>query len=206
MTIVQWIKIGYTKLKKTYDANKDALCVNGDTKSFNRNPDSLSYKLADSVYLSAKSETNNISYKRKLFDIIGLFDESIPIPSYEDVDIKRRIEKKRLQRVYEPKAIAWHPYENELDDFKKQSKINGIGLSYYFRKHIFIGFLMFIYEMSYMPFIFLYYVKKVKKDDYPIKYLLALKSIGTLKGFIFGLVNKPKHLLKDYREKDTCSE
>ena len=194
------------EIKKAFDTNHDAFWVNGDTKSFNRDPNSLSYKLADSVYLSAKSETNNIAYRRELLDIVGLFDESFAIAAYEDVDMKRRIEKKGLRRVYQPKAVVCHPYENELDDFSRQSKINGMGLSYYFRKHPFMGVIMFIYEMIHMPYILLYGYRNISKNGYSIKYLQALKSIGTLKGFIFGLFHKPKHLLKDYRAKDTCSD
>ena len=191
------------EIKKTFDTGKDVFWVNGDTKSFNRDPSSLSYKLADSIYLSAKSETNNIAYRREVFDMVGLFDEAIVVPAYEDVDMKRRIGKKGLRRVYEPKAVVWHPYENELGDFNKQSKINGIGLSYYFCRHPFMGFVMFIYEILYVPYILLYRLKKPPKEDYPIKYLLALKSIGAFKGVFFGFLNKPRHLMKDYRTKDT---
>lgn len=188
-------------IRETFDKNPLAHCVNGDTQSVSTDPRSLSYILSRHIYLSSKSETNNIAYRREVFDRVGGFDETIPTPAYEDVEMKRRIEKAGFGRIYDPRAIAHHPYENEMADFKKQSRANGIGLSYYLRRHWVMGLVMLVYEAMYAPLILLYCFRDRHSVEYPIPYLQAVKSLWSLNGFWVGIFKPPRRVFKEYRDK-----
>lgn len=69
--------------------------------------------------------TNNISYKKKVIEEVGYFDESLN-PAGEDGDLKKRITDKNYQILYLPLKVEHHRDYN-LVSFLRQSFNRGWG-------------------------------------------------------------------------------
>lgn len=76
--------------------------------------------------------TNNISYKKKVLEEFGGFDETFPVAAGEDADLKKRITDKGYKLLYVPLKVEHHQ-DYYYQGFLKQSYSRGIG-AYYFQK------------------------------------------------------------------------
>lgn len=61
---------------------------------------------------------NNISYKREVFDSVGLFDESLV--TGEDPDMCWRLMYKGMKILYSPKVVIYHIHRLTLGSFLRQ--------------------------------------------------------------------------------------
>ncbi len=78
--------------------------------------------------------TNNIAYRRDVFEKLGGFDESFPVPAGEDADLKWRAVKAGYPIGYVPvKVTHLDPYS--WRSFWRRSIRSGIGSVYFERKN-----------------------------------------------------------------------
>lgn len=96
------------------------------------------YKAGDKEYLggfeSPAGGTNNIAYRKVVFDELGGFDENFPEAAGEDADLKFRAVKAGYKIGYLPlKVIHLDPYS--FGTFLKRSIRSGIGSSYFEKKN-----------------------------------------------------------------------
>jgi len=149
----------------------------------------LSYALGKYIYVSERSlSSNNLAYKKSVLHEVGLFDETFPIPAWEDVDLGNRVMDKGYKILYNPKAIVWHPHEKDFVTFKRKCYINGVGLSYFFRKWLFRkpsrSLLSLFNDTRYIVHFPLLRKRLQKEDMYTRDILKGIKAYYTLKGFI----------------------
>lgn len=96
------------------------------------------YKAGDQEYLggfeSPAGGTNNIAYRREIFENLGGFDETFPVPAGEDADLKLRTVAAGYQIGYRPiKVTHLDPYS--FKTFVRRSLAAGVGSAYFERKH-----------------------------------------------------------------------
>lgn len=96
------------------------------------------YKAGDTEYLggfeSPAGGTNNIAYRKDIFEKLGGFDESFPEPAGEDADLKFRAVKENYKIGYIPvKVTHLDPYS--FKTFLKRSVRFGIGSMYFEKKN-----------------------------------------------------------------------
>lgn len=78
--------------------------------------------------------TSNMSYRKKILDEVGGFDESITYPGFDDTDLKKRIMNKKYQLLYIPLwVINAHPLR--FFDICKRLFNFGRGRYYFSKKH-----------------------------------------------------------------------
>lgn len=161
----------------------------------------LPYLLGKYIYKSNESlATNNIAYRKNVLIEVNLFDESFPVPAWEDVDLGIRIKDKGYKIIYDEKAVVFHPFEDNINLYQKKCYINGIGLSFFFKKWLFKKPLRALYaifndsrHIIYYPFV----RKQYKKSDFNEKALRGIRAYYTIRGFIKGILLKSKPLSKD---------
>lgn len=84
---------------------------------------------------SPSGGTNNIAYRREIFEKLGGFDENIPVPAGEDADLKLRAVEAGYKIGYLPlKVTHLDPYT--LKTFIERSICSGIGSAYFEKKHL----------------------------------------------------------------------
>ncbi len=62
-------------------------------------------------------DTHAAAFKRRVFDIAGGFDPSIPGPTAEDADLSYRIASLGYKMVFNPKAIVYHRHPERWLDY-----------------------------------------------------------------------------------------
>ena len=72
--------------------------------------------------------TNNASYRRKVLEEVGGFDESFPSPAGEDIDLKKRVFEKGYDVVYIPFPVI-HLDNYNLDYLFKRIMAKGLNKS-----------------------------------------------------------------------------
>lgn len=78
--------------------------------------------------------TNNIAYRRHVFEKLGGFDETFPVPAGEDADLKLRTVEAGCPIVYLPlKVTHLDPYS--FKSFLRRSVIAGVGSAHFEKKH-----------------------------------------------------------------------
>lgn len=78
--------------------------------------------------------TNNISYRREIFEKLGGFDENFPVAAGEDADFKKRVCDAHYRLLYLPlKVTHYHSY-NWLA-FLRQNYARGLGSLSFHKKH-----------------------------------------------------------------------
>lgn len=97
------------------------------------------YKAGSSEYLggfeSPTGGTNNIAYRREVFNSLGGFDEKFPEPAGEDADLKFRVVGAGYKIGYLPlKVTHLDPYS--FNTFIKRSVRSGIGSAYFEKKNL----------------------------------------------------------------------
>lgn len=113
---------------------KDVGLVSGRTLSAIRD-DSLSLRLEKAVYSGKSWATNNIAYRRSVFEALGGFDESFPEPSWEDNDLGIRARWAGYRHEYCERAIVYHPHEQTIDEYRRKCLLNGRGAAVFSRRH-----------------------------------------------------------------------
>lgn len=77
--------------------------------------------------------SNNVAYRRTVFEAVGGFNESFPMAAAEDMELSYRILKHGYQQRYWPKAKVWHYHELTTWRYLKQQFRYGRG-GYYFNQ------------------------------------------------------------------------
>jgi len=181
--------------------------VKGRVEPIYDDKNSLCYLLGKNIYLSEYSlATNNIAYRRDVLNEVGLFDESFPVPSWEDVDLGMRVLDLGYKIIYNPNAVVWHKHENSLPVFKKKAYINGVGLAHYSKKWLFrkpTRSLLALYNDTKLA---VYYplFKMVKFESMRlkqrVKFIKSMRAYYTLIGFCHGLILKNRALMSKYEQ------
>ena len=192
-----WVKNVVLSFNDKYDA------VKGNTKSRLNKKDSLAWHLEKHIYVSkGSSATNNIAYKRKALEVVNYFDEYFPVPAYEDVDLLTRFKMKGLKIKYCKDAVVYHNHENNINDLKKKHFISGVGLSYFFKKYLLINpsvsinaLYQNLLELIYLPK-FLLTIFTNDKYYFSKEYFKIIKCTNVIKGFLVGLMTKPRQMSK----------
>lgn len=78
--------------------------------------------------------TNNISYRKDLFEKLGGFDESFPAAAGEDADFKKKVCDAGYSLLYLPLKVE-HDHSYSWSSFLKQSRDRGLGSLYFHKKH-----------------------------------------------------------------------
>lgn len=78
--------------------------------------------------------TNNLSYKKEIFEKAGGFDEKFPGAAGEDADLKKRITGMGLRLLYIPLKVT-HFHRYRLLSFIRQNRDRGLGSLYFHKKH-----------------------------------------------------------------------
>ena len=53
-------------------------------------------------------DTYSAGYRKDVFDLMGGFDESFPVPNNEDTDLSYRMSLNGYKMVFNPNAVVWH--------------------------------------------------------------------------------------------------
>ncbi|MEK7611035.1 MAG: glycosyltransferase [Patescibacteria group bacterium] len=78
--------------------------------------------------------TNNLSYKKEIFEKAGGFDEKFPGAAGEDADLKKRITGAGAKLLYIPLKVT-HFHRYRLLSFIRQNRDRGLGSLYFQKKH-----------------------------------------------------------------------
>lgn len=78
--------------------------------------------------------TSNISFKKKLFENYGFFDEEFPYAAFEDTELGFRLRKAGLRLLYNKKAIAYHYHPMTLESVSRRMQKVGESMHILFRK------------------------------------------------------------------------
>lgn len=188
------------EIEDAFKDNSEAMCVKGRTLALEPNDFSKACEMY--IYGSKKSHaTNNIAYKRTVFDKIGSFDTRY-VHAYEDVDLKWRFLKQGFKRVYAESMIVYHPHEDSISVFKKNAYISGTGLGIFFKKYLLkrpiLSFGSLLFDMRYLPLSWYYLL--IKQKEYSSTSLRSIRSALVLKGFLHALTKKLAKQEKDYRK------
>lgn len=104
-------------------------------------------------YESPAGGTANMSYKKRVLEEVGYFDEVFPRAAYEDVDLKARICKLGYKIAFIPEPVT-HLHGYFLKNFVNQRFGWGIGSFFFKQKHLSPR----RYAPLALPFVFLYRV------------------------------------------------
>lgn len=78
--------------------------------------------------------TNNLSYRKEVFQRLNGFDEHFPVAAGEDADFKKRVCDSGYKLLFIPlKVTHWHKYS--LKSFLRQNRDRGYGSLYFHKKH-----------------------------------------------------------------------
>lgn len=72
--------------------------------------------------------TCNCAIRKKVFDIVGLFDETFPLPFGEDTEMSQRMLEKGYKIYYNRQAFIRHPPRDDIKSFFKWSFRRGRGI------------------------------------------------------------------------------
>lgn len=82
---------------------------------------------------------NNMSFQRKLFSIVGMFDERLGAGTQqrggEDLDTYFRIFSTGFEQLYEPRAIVFHKHKDTFEELAQTYYDNGRGDGSFMLKH-----------------------------------------------------------------------
>ena len=78
--------------------------------------------------------TNSMSYRRKVLEEVGGFDESFPFAGGEDTDLKWRVVSRGYSLLYVPVRVI-HLRSYSLRNFWRQYQTHGRGVVHFERKH-----------------------------------------------------------------------
>lgn len=78
--------------------------------------------------------TSNISFKKKLFEDYGYFDEDFPYAAFEDTELGFRLRKSGLHLLYNKNAIAYHYHPMTLESVSRRMQKVGESMHILFRK------------------------------------------------------------------------
>lgn len=78
--------------------------------------------------------TNNLSYRKEIFEKAGGFDERFPGAAGEDADLKKRITGAGKKLLYIPLKVT-HYHRYRLSSFIRQNHDRGLGSLYFHKKH-----------------------------------------------------------------------
>ena len=67
--------------------------------------------------------SSNISLKRKFLLSGGLFNEDFPYASYEDTELRYRLEEKGLKIIYNPNAVGYHFHPISISSYCKERQL-----------------------------------------------------------------------------------
>lgn len=109
--------------------------VSGRTLSYVRE-DSLPLRLERAVYSGINWATNNIAYRRRVFEELGGFDERFTEPSWEDNDLGIRARWAGYHHAYCDAAVVYHPHERTLEEYRRKCVLNGRGAAVFTRRHL----------------------------------------------------------------------
>lgn len=84
--------------------------------------------------------TCNCAVRKKVFDEIGLFDETFPLPFGEDTEMSQRMLKRGYKIYYTPLVYIKHPPRSDLKSFARWSFRRGRGVYHLKRKVPLEGF------------------------------------------------------------------
>ena len=99
----------------------------------------------------------NASLPRKIFLAVGLFDEDLAKYGWQDIEFGYRLEKKKIKRMFNENAIAYHYHYLDLKMYCARLKQIGQGAVIVWQKHpalkIFLGihFLNFAIDALFFP-------------------------------------------------------
>jgi len=77
--------------------------------------------------------SNNLAYRRSVFEKIGGFNETFPFAAAEDSELGYRLVGLGYQQIYIPEARIWHDHKNTCLGYLRQQFRYGQG-NYYFQK------------------------------------------------------------------------
>lgn len=182
----------------TFKRDKTLGWLKGKTKSLEN--EALPLALERYLYSSKTSgATNNIAYRKDVLLDAGLFDESYPKATYEDIDLKWRAAKKGYRSGYNERMVVWHPHEATMDDFEKTAYVRGFGLGHFFKRNLFrypaVALGSVAYELGLFPFYYCY-VRSVKRPDYSRRYIMGVKTVHAFRGFRDNLCGRRRDLDK----------
>jgi len=78
--------------------------------------------------------TANVSFKKKILEEVGGFDDFFRTAAGEDMDLKKRIAERGYKFVYIPLKVT-HIQNYDFNRFLKQSWVRGVGSKYFDRKY-----------------------------------------------------------------------
>lgn len=78
--------------------------------------------------------SNNVVYRRDIFESLGGFDESFPLAAAEDLDLSYRIVAAGHRQGYAPAAKIYHYHRNTYRGYLRQQWRYGRGAFYFNRK------------------------------------------------------------------------
>jgi len=78
--------------------------------------------------------TSNVSLKRSWLEA-ELFDENLPYPIWEDIELSYRLFKKGLKITFNPDALAYHRHFITQEEFYNKIRQSGISRVYFYGKH-----------------------------------------------------------------------
>ncbi len=141
------------------------------------------------------------SFRRKIFDDIGYFDENLgrgtTFVGGEDPDIFYRILKHNYKMVYDPNAIIYHNHRQKYEDILKDAHnggkfIKAITTKYIMEKDVYMLFIFFG-EFFLLLFTLL---NSLFKSDENFKKMIGNEFKGFLEGPIYKNINQriPKNL------------
>ncbi|RMF82162.1 MAG: glycosyltransferase [Chloroflexi bacterium] len=87
------------------------------------------FRDVDGNYLLFPS--NNVAYRRTVFEALGGFDDSFPLAAAEDLEFGYRLAANGYRQLYCPAAIIWHHHRNTYWGYLRQQYRYGRG-GYYF--------------------------------------------------------------------------
>lgn len=131
--------------------------------------------------------TNNIAYRKEIFDKVGLFDEeNFTLAAWEDLDLGYRIQKAGFKKFYNENAVVYHPRENNLDQLKNKYRINGYGFYQFIKKWISLD-PVFACKIIFWELINIHYILPFIKDINYVKYIKGLRLAYQLNGIAQGI-------------------
>jgi glycosyltransferase involved in cell wall biosynthesis len=131
--------------------------------------------------------TNNIAYRKEVFDKVGLFDEkNFTLAAWEDLDLGYRIQRGGFKRYYNQKAVVYHPRENNLNQLKNKYRINGYGFYQFINKWIHLD-PIFTSKIIFWELINIHYILPFIKDINYVKYIKGLRLAYQLNGIAQGI-------------------
>lgn len=180
ITHKDWLKFIYLSFK-----NNDIECVKGRTEVANSDS-SFANSVRNHIYSFSWYATNNIAYSKKVLEKLNYFDgSSFPIAGSEDGDLAWRFKLKGYSRIYCPEMVVFHIYEENMKEYERNCYRYGVGMSYFFKKHLKPNPLLAFGQVAYQIPPLFYYPFLGRKG-----YLKMIQSFHVLKGFLYTLLNK----------------